>query len=101
MLFSSNANLFIKTFIVHHDLDACHIFYNRSLYLYRVLLLYKVQCQVEVKLKFRILLSPTCVQLQILCLGQVVAIVTTLGRLTPMTQPRSCVWTITEINTFI
>ena len=52
MLFSSNA---IKAFLVHHDLDACHIFYNRSLYLYRVLLLYKVQCQVEVKLKFRIL----------------------------------------------
>ena len=36
MLFSSNTNLH-KGIFFHRDLDACHIFYNGALYLYRVL----------------------------------------------------------------
>ena len=55
-------------------------------------------CQVEVKVKKQDLLSSTCVQLQKLCLGQVVTIVhgqvvttvTRFGRLAPMAQPASC-----------
>ena len=55
------------------------------------------------------LLSYTYVQLQKLCLeqvvtielGQVVTTVTTLWRLVPMVQPASCVLTKTERITFI
>ena len=55
------------------------------------------------------LLLTTCVQLQKLCLGQVVTVVlgqvvttvTTLGRLAPMAQPASCVPTMTERGKFI
>ena len=59
--------------------------------------------------KIQDFLSSTCVQLQKMSLGQVVTVVlgqvvtsvTTLGRLVPMTQPASCVLTMTERIEFI
>ena len=70
---------------------------------------YKGLCHVEVKLKNQDLLSSMCVQLQQLCLGQVVTIVlgqvvttvTMLKRLVPMVQPMSCVLTMNETKTYL
>ena len=72
------------------------------------MILYEL-CQVDVKQKKQDLLPSTYVQLQKLCLGQVVTVVlgqvvitvTTLGRLVPMAQPASCELTLIERTTLI